>query len=395
MTRNDFIQLEDLYSARNYSPAGPVLTRGKGVWVWDTEGNRYLDCVSGYGAVNQGHCHPKIFRTLVEQAEKLSLVSRAFRTDQIGLFSKEICELTGSARVLLMNSGAEAVETALKTVRKWGYVKKKVPEDRAEIIVCDGNFHGRTITVVGFSSIDKYRNGFGPFTPGFIRVPYGDLEAMKQAVTENTVGIMVEPIQGEGGMVVPPAGYLAGLRDLCTEKNIKLVFDEIQSGLGRTGELLGEEYESVKADVCIIGKSLGGGFCPVSAVLARGDELDVLGPGEHGSTFGGNPLACAVGRTALSVLTEEKMIENAAEKGAILEEAVLGMRGKRIAGVRGRGMMLGIELNEPAAPVCKELIAAGLLCNAAGESIVRFTPPLTLNEEQVGWALERLEEVLE
>jgi ornithine--oxo-acid transaminase len=293
-----------------------------------------------------------------------------------------------------MNSGAEAVESALKAVRKWGYIKKGVPEDRAEIIVCDGNFHGRTITIVSFSSIDKYKKGFGPLTPGFVLVPYGNLEEMRKAVTKNTVAIMVEPVQGEGGMVVPPKGYLKGLRDLCTEKNIKLVFDEIQSGLGRTGEFLAEEYESVKADVCIIGKSLGGGFCPVSAVLARGDELDVFGPGEHGSTFGGNPLACAVGRTALQVLVEEKMVENAAEKGAVLREAILGMKGKRVLGVRGRGMMLGIELGEPAAPVCKELIDAGLLCNAAGETIVRFTPPLTMNEEQVGWTLERLEEVL-
>ncbi len=397
MTHQEFSRLEDTYGAHNYKPFDVVISRGKGVWVWDIDGNRYLDCVSAYGAVNHGHCHPKIHKAFVEQSEKLSLISRAFRTDQTGPFFKDLCEATGSRRVLIMNSGAEAVETALKTVRKWGYEHKQIPEDKAEIIVCADNFHGRTIAIVGFSTVEKYRQGFGPFPRGFVTIPFGDAEALRRAITPNTAGFLVEPIQGEGGINVPPDGYLAEVRKICTEKEICLVFDEIQTGLGRTGKLLAEDHEHVRSDLSIIGKSLGGGFCPVSAVLSRGNVLDVIRPGEHGSTFGANPLACAVGRSALRVIADEKLVENAERMGAYLKREIERMGSGQVKGVRGRGLMLGIELTESAPTaenVCKQLIESGLLCIPAGERIVRVTPPIILDEEQAGWALERLTKVL-
>ncbi len=396
MTRDEYIRLEATYGTNNYKPFDVVVARGKGVWVWDTDGNRYLDCVSAYGAVNHGHSHPKIHKAFIEQAEKVSIISRAFRNDQAGPFYKELCDLTGSRRVLLMNSGAEAVETALKAVRKWGYVRKKIPEGKAEVIVCADNFHGRTIAVVGFSTVEKYKAGFGPFPDGFKVIPFGDSKALKEAITPNTVAFLVEPVQGEGGVNVPPDGYLQEARKLCTAHNVSFVLDEIQTGLGRTGKLLAEEHWGVKADVTIIGKSLGGGFVPVSAVLARGDVLDVFQPGEHGSTFGGNPLACAVGRIALKVLVEENLAANAMKMGALLTREILAMNSPLIAGVRGKGMMLGIELAPEAPPadeLCGRLIAEGLLCNTVGPRVVRFTPPLVLDDEEAGWALERLAKV--
>ena len=312
---SDYIQLEEQYGAHNYKPLDVILSRGEGVWVWDTEGNRYMDCLAAYSAVNQGHCHKRILQTLMDQAQKLTLTSRAFRNDQLGHFYRELCELTRSHKVLPMNSGAEAVETAIKTVRKWGYTVKGVPENKAEIIVCENNFHGRTISIVSFSTDPCARSGFGPFTPGFKVIPYGDVDAFEAAITPNTVAFLVEPIQGEAGVIIPPKGYLKGIRERCTRENIILILDEIQTGLGRTGKLLAEEHEGIEADLTLIGKALSGGFYPVSAVLSNTEVMDVLQPGEHGSTFGGNPLACAVARTALNVLIEENMIENSQKMG--------------------------------------------------------------------------------
>ena len=311
----DYIQLEQQFGAHNYKPLDVVLTRGQGVWVWDVDGKKYLDCLAAYSAINQGHCHPKIAEAMIEQAQKLTLTSRAFRNDQLGLLYRELCELTNSHKVLPMNSGAEAVETAIKVVRKWGYQIKGVPEDEAEIIVCDGNFHGRTIAIVGFSSDEGSRAGFGPFPPGFVTVPFGDAGALQDAITSRTVAFMVEPIQGEAGVIVPPDGYLRDVRAICDEHGIVMITDEIQTGLGRTGKMLAEEHDGVEADLTTVGKALSGGYYPVSAVLSTTEIMDVLQPGEHGSTFGGNPLACAVARAALRVLVEEGMIENAAEMG--------------------------------------------------------------------------------
>ena len=394
MTTEQFISLEDTYGASNYKPLDVILNKAKGVWVWDIDGNRYLDCVAAYSAVNHGHCHPKILNTIKEQAERLALISRAFRTDQIGPFSEQVCKLSESRKVLFMNSGAEAVETALKAVRKWGYTKKGVPAGKAEIIVCDQNFHGRTIAVVGFSSIEKYKKGFGPFPAGFKTIPFGDSGAFEAAITKNTVGFMVEPVQGEGGMNVPPDGYLSEIRKIATKNNVALIFDEIQCGLGRTGRLFAEDYESVRADVMIVGKSLGGGFVPISAVLARGEVLDVFGPGEHGSTFGGNPLACAVGRVSLDVIEEEGLIENALKIGEIVKQRLKPRIGSTIKSIKGRGLMIGIELMDSAGEAgafASKLVSFGLLCNAASKNVLRFTPPLTILEEEIDWALERLE----
>jgi len=373
-----------------------VLTRGRGVWVWDVEGNRYLDCLSSYSAVNQGHCHPKIMATLIEQAGKLTLTSRAFRNDQLGLFYQEICDLTRSHKVLPMNSGAEAVETVIKAVRKWGYQVKGIPRNQAEIIVCANNFHGRTITIVGFSTDEHYREGFGPFTPGFKIIPFGDLKALETAITPNTVGFLVEPIQGEAGVIVPPPGYLAEAKRLCEKNRVVFILDEIQTGLGRTGKFLAEEHDQIEADLTLIGKALSGGFYPISAVLSNVEVLGVLRPGEHGSTFGGNPLACAVARTALKVLVEEGMVENAAKMGAYLLSELKGMRSPIIKEVRGRGLMIGVELIPEvgfARRLCEKLMSRGLLCKETHESTVRFAPPLIITKQEIDWALERIEPV--
>lgn len=394
MTTEEYIRLEDTYSASNYSPLDAIFSRAKGVWVWDVEGKRYLDCVAGYSAINHGHCHPNILSALKEQAERVSLVSRAFRSDQIGPFCEQLCRLSESKKVLFMNSGAEAVETALKAVRKWGYTKKGVAPEKAEIIVCDENFHGRTIAIVGFSSIEKYKMGFGPFPGGFKSVPFGDSSALEAAITDATVGFLVEPIQGEGGMNVARDGYLKEVRRITEKAGVALIFDEIQCGLGRTGHLFAEDAEEVRADVMVIGKSLGGGYCPVSAVLARDDVLDVFGPGEHGSTFGGNPLACAVGRAALDVLVDEDLSGNARAMGAYIRQRLERQIGKTITRIKGKGMMLGLELPPDsigASELAKRMLGHGLVCNAAASSVLRFTPPLTIVEEEADWALERLE----
>lgn len=391
------IELENRYGARNYKPLDVVLTRGRGVYVWDVDGNRYLDCLSAYSAVNQGHCHPRILAAMVHQAERLTLTSRAFRNDQLGPFYEEICALTDSHKVLPMNSGAEAVETVIKAVRKWGYQAKGVAPDRAEIIVCDGNFHGRTITIVGFSSEASYREGFGPFTPGFVRVPFGDSGALEAAVTENTVAVLAEPIQGEGGVIIPPEGWLRRVREICDRHNVMLVLDEIQTGLGRTGRLFAEEHEGVTADATLVGKALSGGFYPISAVLAADEVLGVFMPGDHGSTFGGNPLACAVAREALRVLVDEDLMGNAERMGAYFMDALRDIGNPLIREVRGRGLLIGVELRPEAGGArgyCERLMAEGLLCKETHEHVIRFAPPLIITHEQVDWAMERIRKVL-
>jgi ornithine--oxo-acid transaminase len=396
MTRKqspDFIATEALLGARNYEPLGVVLSRGEGVWVWDTEGKRYLDCLSAYSAVNQGHCHPKILAAMIEQAKKLTLTSRAFHNDQLALFYEDIAALTGSHKVLPMNSGAEAVETAIKCVRKWGYEVKGVAEDQAEVIVCADNFHGRTLAIVGFSSDPGSRDHFGPFAPGFRMVPFGDIDALERAITPNTVAFLVEPIQGEAGVIIPPPGYFKQVRALCTQHNVTLVLDEIQTGLGRTGRLLAEEHEGIEADVTLVGKALSGGYYPVSAVLSNTAVLGTLKPGQHGSTFGGNPLACAVARAALRVLVEEGMIENAERQGRYFLECLQAIRVNTIREVRGRGLMLAIELHPEAGgarPYCEALQARGLLAKDTHDHTIRIAPPLVIKREEVEWAVEQI-----
>jgi len=397
MKTQDYIDLENQYGANNYSPLDIVLTKGEGVWVEDVEGERYLDCLSAYSAVNQGHCHPKIMATMQEQMQKLTLTSRAFRNDQLGLFYKELCELTNSHKVLPMNSGAEAVETAIKVVRKWGYTVKGVPEDNAEIIVCEQNFHGRTIAIVGFSSDADSRNGFGPFPAGFVKVPFGDAQALRDAITPNTIGFLVEPIQGEAGVNIPPDGYLKEIRKICTENNVMLVLDEIQTGLGRTGKLLAEEHEGIEADLTLIGKALSGGFYPVSAVLSSSEVMDVLNPGEHGSTFGGNPLAAAVARTSLRVLVEEGLVDNAAKMGERFLAGLKMIKNPHIKEVRGRGLMIAVEFKPEAGgvkPFVKALAKKGLLCKETHTHTIRFAPPLVITQDEVDWAVNVIREVL-
>ncbi len=388
----DFIAREALYGAANYKPLDVVLARGQGVHVWDVDGNRYLDCLAAYSAVNQGHCHPKILEAMVAQAQRLTLTSRAFRNDQLVPFYEELCALTHSHKILPMNSGAEAVESALKLARKWGYTVKGVPEGAAEIIVCANNFHGRTIAIVGFSTDPASRGGFGPFAPGFKIIPFGDAAALEAAITPNTVAFLVEPIQGEAGVIVPPSGYLKAARESCTRHNVQLILDEIQTGLGRTGKLLAEEHDGIEADVTLIGKALSGGFYPVSAVLSNSAVMDVLHPGEHGSTFGGNPLACAVGRAALRVIVEEGLVENSARLGARLKTGLEAVRTARVKDVRGRGLMLAVELHGDAGGarrVCEKLQSHGLLAKETHEHTIRIAPPLILTQEQCDWIVEQ------
>ncbi|MBS0363167.1 MAG: ornithine--oxo-acid transaminase [Proteobacteria bacterium] len=393
----DLIALESLYGAKNYKPLDVVLTRGEGVHVWDVDGHRYLDCLSAYSAVNQGHCHPKILAAMVEQASRLTLTSRAFRNDQLAPFYEELCALTGSHKVLPMNSGAEAVESAIKIARKWGYEVKGVPDGQAEIVVAADNFHGRTVAIVGFSTDPVSRGHFGPFAPGFRTAPYGDAAALEAAIGPNTVAVLLEPIQGEAGVIIPPAGYLKRVRELCTEKNAILILDEIQTGLGRTGRLLAEEHEGIEADLTLIGKALSGGFYPVSAVLSNSEVMGVLHPGEHGSTFGGNPLACAVARAALKVLTEEGMVENAARVGARLQGSLASIRADSVKAVRGRGLMIAVELHAEAGGarrVCEALQARGLLAKETHEHTIRIAPPLILTDDQADWIAEQFAAVL-
>ncbi len=391
-----FIGLEQQFGAFNYKPLDVVLHRGQGIWVWDVDGNRYLDCLSAYSAVNQGHCHPKILKTLIEQAQTLCLTSRAFRNDQLGPFYQEVCALTRSQRVLPMNSGAEAVETVIKSVRKWGYEVKGIARDRAEVIVCADNFHGRTLAIVGFSTDPKSREGFGPFAPGFTVIPFGDAAALEHAITPATVAFLVEPIQGEAGVIIPPRGYLQQVRAICTAHNVVLILDEIQTGLGRTGRLLAEEHEGIESDITLVGKALSGGFYPVSAVLSTSEVLGVLRPGEHGSTFGGNPLACAVARTALRVLVEEGMIENSEKMGEFFLAGLRSIQSPLIKEVRGRGLMIGLELHAEAGNArgfCEALMARGILCKDTHAHTIRFSPPLVIQRPDIEWALERIREV--
>jgi ornithine--oxo-acid transaminase len=391
------IDLEQTYGAHNYKPLDVVLSEGRGVWVWDVQGRRYLDCLSAYSAVNQGHCHPKIVAALIDQSRKLTLTSRAFRNDQLGLFYKELCELTDSHKVLPMNSGAEAVETVIKATRKWGYQVKGVPPDQAEIIVCENNFHGRTITIVGFSTDPTARQNFGPFTPGFKTIPFGDIKALEAAITPNTVGFLVEPIQGEAGVIIPPPGYLQHAKAVCTSHNIVLILDEIQTGLGRTGKLLAEEHDGIEADLTLVGKALSGGCYPVSAVLSNSEVLGVLRPGEHGSTFGGNPLACAVARAAMKVLVEEDLISNAAVMGEYFLNALKQIDSPHIKQIRGKGLMIGIDLIPEAGGArkyCEALMALGLLCKETHENTIRFAPPLVVKREEIDWAVERIDQAL-
>lgn len=392
-----YIDLENEFGANNYKPLDVVLARGQGVWVWDVEGNKYLDMLASYSALNQGHCHPRILNALIEQAKKLTLVSRAFRNDQLGLFYKEICKMTHSHSVLPMNSGAEAVETALKAARKWGYRIKEIPDNMAEIIVCANNFHGRTTTIVGFSSEQQYRDGFGPFAPGFITIPFGDAESLEWAITPNTVAFLVEPIQGEGGIIVPPAGYLKKVREICDRHNILLILDEIQTGLGRTGKLFAEEYEGIESDLTLVGKALSGGFYPVSAVLSNAEALSVFEPGDHGSTYGGNPLACAVAREALKVIEDENLIENSLFMGHYLKESLKNIISPYVKEVRGMGLLIGVELKKSAGGArkfCEALMEKGILCKETHKHVIRFAPPLTITKEEIDWALERIESVL-
>lgn len=392
-----YIRLEDKFGAHNYKPLDVVLHRGEGVWVWDVEGKKYMDCLSAYSAVNQGHCHPKIMSAMIEQSRKLTLTSRAFRNDQLGLLYKEICLLTNSHKILPMNSGAEAVETVIKAVRKWGYKIKGVTKDRAEIIVCENNFHGRTITIVGFSTDEHSRDGFGPFTPGFKIIPFGDISALEAAITPNTVAFMLEPIQGEAGVIIPPAGFLKEAKSICEKNNVVLILDEIQTGLGRTGKLLAEQHDGIEADLTLIGKALSGGFYPISAVLSNKEVMDVLRPGEHGSTFGGNPLACAIARTALKVLIEENMIENAAAMGGYFLSKLSQIKNSYIKEVRGKGLMLAVEFIPEAGGArqyCEALMTKGLLCKETHENVIRFAPPLVITKKEIDWAMERIEKVL-
>ena len=397
LTAHSLIDLESRLGAHNYKPLDVVLVRGEGVWVWDTDGKRYLDCLSAYSALNQGHCHPRILAAMVEQAKRLTLTSRAFRNDQLALLYEDLAKLTRSHKILPMNSGAEAVESVIKAVRKWGYEVKGVAPERAEIIVCANNFHGRTLAIVGFSTDPDARGGFGPFAPGFRVVPFGDFDALQAAVNENTVAFLVEPIQGEAGVIIPPAGYFTRVRALCSERNVTLILDEIQTGLGRTGKLLAEEHEGIEADVTLIGKALSGGFYPVSAVLSNSEVLGVLKPGQHGSTFGGNPLACAVARMALKVLIDEGMIENAERQGAYFKSRLEGIQSGLVREVRGRGLMLAVELREDAGGArqyCERLRDRGLLAKDTHDHTIRIAPPLPITRNDVDWACDTFAEVL-
>lgn len=392
---DSYIDLERRFGADNYSPLPVVLTRGEGVYVWDDAGNRYLDMMSAYSAVSHGHCHPKLVKVLQEQASQLNIVSRAFYTNKLGLFLSRICELTGFEKALPMNTGAEAVETALKAARKWAYKVKGVPKDQAEIIACEGNFHGRTITIVGMSTEEQYRNGFGPFPSGFKVIPFGDAKALENAITPNTAAFLVEPIQGEGGIVVPPAGYLQACAEICKKHNVLMICDEIQTGLGRTGKLLAYEHEGIKPDGVVLGKALGGGLLPVSLFLTRKEVMDVFTPGDHGSTFGGYPLAAAVGHAAINVLVDDKLIERAEKMGEYFKNELKTIRSPLIKDIRGKGLLIGLEIDAryPARNICLKLLHHGVLTKETHHTVIRFAPPLIITEEQIDIVVNALKHV--
>jgi ornithine--oxo-acid transaminase len=395
MKTQDYVDLENAYGAHNYHPLDVVISRAEGVWVYDVDGKKYLDCLAAYSAVNQGHCHPAIMQAMLDQAHKVTLTSRAFRNDQLPLLYKDLHDLTGFDQALPMNSGAEAVETAVKTARKWGYKVKGIPEGQAEIIACSNNFHGRTITIVSFSTDAQYRDGFGPFTPGFTIVPYGDTKAVIDAITPNTCAFLVEPIQGEAGIVVPPAGFLRETWEACRKHNVLFMADEIQSGLGRTGKLFTYMHEGIQPDLVIIGKALSGGFYPVSAVLASKDVLGVFKPGDHGSTFGGNPLACAIARAALRVLVDEKMVENSAVLGKYFLEQLREITSPNVKEIRGLGLWIGLEMTGRARPYCEKLKEEGILCKETHEHVIRFAPPLVITKDEIDWAVARIKKVIQ
>lgn len=392
------IKLTEKYSAHNYHPIPVVISKGEGVWVWDVEGRKYMDMLSAYSALNQGHKHPRILEAMKRQADLLTLTSRAFYNNRLGTFSKQICEMAGMDKCLLMNAGAEAVETAIKMCRKWAYTVKGVPEGKAEIIVCDNNFHGRTTTIVSFTTEEQYKHGFGPFTPGFKIVPYGDADALEAAVTDHTAAFLVEPIQGEGGVIVPPEGYLKRVREICSARNVLLMTDEIQTGLGRTGKLFCYQHEGIVPDVVIVGKALSGGFLPVSAVIASDELMGVFQPGDHGSTFGGNPLACAVGSEALNVIVDERLAENSAEMGAYFVSKLKAMNSPRVKEVRGKGLLIGVEVKKESGKGRKfteKLMELGVLAKETHEQVVRFAPPLVITRDDIDWAMERVSKVFQ
>jgi len=397
MRTKDYIEIEEKYGAHNYHPLDVVINKAEGVWVYDVEGKKYLDCLAAYSAVNQGHCHPRIIKALKNQAENLTLTSRAFRNDQLPLLYKELAELTGYKMVLPMNSGAEAVETALKAARKWGHKVKGIKNNSAEIITCENNFAGRTISIISFSTVDQYKDGFGPFTPGFKVIPYGDAAALEKAINKNTAAFIVEPIQGEGGVIVPPEGYLKNAYEICKKNNVLFIADEIQSGLGRSGKLFAFEYENIRPDVVIIGKALSGGCYPVSAVLSDSEILGVFNPGDHGSTFGGNPLAAAVARESLKVLIDENLIENSFNMGKYFRDQLRKIRSKHVKEIRGKGLFIGVELKPEAKGArrfCEALMDKGILCKETHENVIRFAPPLVIRKEEIDWAVKYIEEVL-
>jgi ornithine--oxo-acid transaminase len=397
LTAQDYIDIEDLYGAHNYHPLDVVISRAEGVWVYDVEGKRYLDCLSAYSALNQGHVHPKILEALIKQANQITLTSRAFRNAELPLLYKELSELTGYEMSLPMNSGAEAVETAIKLARKWAYLVKKIPRHNAEIITCEGNFHGRTVSVISFSTDPFYRDDFGPFTPGFKTVPFGDADAVEQSITPNTAAILFEPIQGEAGVRVPPEGYLKRLREICNKHNVLMIADEIQTGLGRTGKLFACDHEGVRPDIMILGKALSGGFYPVSAILADRSILGLFQPGEHGSTFGGNPLGAAVARAALHVIMDEKLPENAASLGEYFIEQLAEIPSRYVKEVRGKGLLIGVELDNQAGGArrfCEALQSEGILAKETHQNVIRFAPPLIINRSVLDWAIPRIRSVL-
>jgi ornithine--oxo-acid transaminase len=393
-TAADLIRREDRLGAHNYKPLDVVIHRAQGAWVWDTQGRRYLDGLSAYSAVNQGHCHPRIIGALTEQAQQVTLTSRAFRNDRLAEFYETVTRVLGLEAVIPMNTGAEAVETAIKLARKWAYRTRGVPENRAELIVMDGNFHGRTTTLVSFSSEAQYREGFGPFTPGFVSVPYGDVTAIEAAITPNTAGVLFEPIQGEAGVITPPEGFLRALREVCDRRGVLMIADEIQTGLGRTGHWLACDHEGVKPDVVILGKALGGGVYPVSAVLSSREVMDLFRPGDHGSTFGGNPLAAAVAQASLQVIEDEDLPARARELGAYVRARLEAMNSPHVREIRGRGLLIGVDLHGPARPFCEALRDLGVLCKETHETTMRLAPPLVTSREDLDWALERIEQVL-